>query len=113
MGQQEPKRHAGFELLGVGCDCLAVVGGGGILVVGRILHIAEIEESPGIAGIVAEVLHQQRPGALEILLLDLAFSCLALGWRLGGVRWLGVWYMSTWWELILGCKGSRQQRCRE
>ena len=103
MSQQQAKRHAGFELPGVGGDGLAVVGGSGILMVGCILHVAEIKERAGIPWILAEVLNQQGPGTFEIFLLDLAFGGFPLGRRLrGGVRHLGVWYMSTWGQLILG-----------
>ncbi len=59
MRQQQPQRQACFELLWVGGNGFAVVGGGGILVVAGILDIAKIKQSAGIAWVLAEVLHQQ------------------------------------------------------
>ncbi len=94
--QQQPQSQPRLELLWVRGDGLAVVGGGGILVAAGILHIAKVEERAGIARILAQILLQQRPGALEILLLDLAFGRFPL--RLGrDVPWRRTVALSGAW----------------
>ncbi len=73
VGQQEAQRQACFELLWVGGNGFAIFGGSRVLVVAGILDIAKVKQGAGIAGILAEVLHQQRARTLEILLVDLVF----------------------------------------
>ena len=72
--QQQPQRKPCLELFWVGGDGFAVIGGGRILVAGRILDIAKVEKGAGVAGVLLQVLFQQRARALEIPLLDLAFG---------------------------------------
>src|ERR1700677_830208 len=94
----------GFELVWIRGDGLAVVGGSSLIVAAGVFYIAQVEESAGIAWVLAQILLQERPGCFEIMLVDFSFSRLAVrlvaggslggGWRAGGI-------MGSWGELVL------------
>ena len=73
-GEQQAKRKARFEPLGIGLDRLFVVGDRGVGMVLGVLKVTEIEERPGIIRVGGEPGKQQAPRLGVVLQRNIALG---------------------------------------